>query len=410
MNSEENYISLLDLQTLLKRGISNIFPRAVKVSAEITSVSRKTNGHCYLELCQSGERGIPVAKARAVIWRRTFEQIMPNFYKVVQSEVQVGMKILADVRVSYHEVYGLSLNIDYIYPEYTLDSKIGEHALERQKTIERLEKEGLMELQKRVPTAELPYKLAVISAEGAAGLGDFSRHLLNNEYGFVFKPVLFSCSMQGESCPPSICEAFDSINEGYELRGEEYDAVLILRGGGSELDLSCFDDYKMAKAIALCPFPVYTAIGHERDFHVADMIARDYYKTPTALADAIVESFMAEDERISSFSSRLLLAFNNKIASMESTLALAKSQMRSALRSRLDSLSSSLDMYQMRLDSADPRKILKRGYALALDSSGKVLKEMGNLSKDDQMRIMFSDGTVWTKVVDLKSNNAEEKI
>ena len=278
--------------------------------------------------------------------------------------VHEGKVILVEAQVSYSELYGLTVVINDIDPEYS----VGVKELERQKTIERLQKEGLMGLQSELSLPALPYRLAVISAEDAAGYRDFMRHLHENPYGFVFATDLFPALMQGASAPGSIIAALDAIME----CGTEYDAVLVLRGGGSKLDLSCFDDYDLAAAIAQYPLPVLTAVGHDQDHHVADMVAYEYVKTPTALADFFLEIYEDEDARLSSYLTRMRLAFTNRIALME----------------------SALNVLQARIAGADPRRILERGYALALDGSGKVMKGTAGRSKGDRMSVMFADGTL----------------
>ena len=204
------------------------------------------------------------------------------------------------------------------------------------------------------------------------------RHLHENPYGFVFSTDLFPALMQGAGCPASIIEALDAIAES----GEAYDAVLILRGGGSKLDLACFDDYSLAAVIAQYPLPVLTAIGHDQDYHVADMVAHTFVKTPTALADFFLEIYEDEDARLSQFMSRMRLAFGNRIALME----------------------SALNVLQARIKGADPRRILERGYALALDGDGKVMKGTAGRSKGDRVSVMFSDGRLDCTVSDVIPN------
>lgn len=426
----DSYVDLVTLQNTLKEGIKRIIPNSVRVCAEVSSVSRKPNGHCYIEMSQT-ENGRLLAKARAIIWRTTYERLMPRFYQVNNSELRPGMKVLVDVKANYHEVYGLSFYIDNINPEFTLKSTLGERELERRRTIEKLTKEGLIDLQKQLERPVLPYKLAVISANGAAGLGDFLRHIGNNEYGFVFSPVLFPSVMQGAGSPPSICAALAEINDAYQYDEHAYDAILILRGGGSELDLACFDDYEMAKSIALSNFPVYTAIGHDRDFHVADMVASAHFKTPTALADELISCFMSEDERLSTYSSRLQIAFLNKVSKKESKIDLLESRINNGLQrkvlgmesnlniltqriknvlyQRLNLMDSSINMLESRIKSADPRGILKRGYVLTLSPSGAVMKKATDTKKGDNVRIMFADGVIHATVDDVEVKKVEVK-
>lgn len=360
---EPAYIDLADLQNALRECLEEGFPDRVWVRSEVSSMQVKANGHCYLELSQSDERGI-VAKARAVIWRSRYTMLSQYFLQATGSAIKAGMTLLMKVQVSYSEVYGLTLVVEDLDAGFTL----GEAELQRRRTIARLEEEGLMDLQKGLEPAALPYRLAVISAADAAGFGDFRRHLEENEYGFVFEVELFEATMQGDGAPESISDALDAV----QTSGLRYDAILIMRGGGSALDLACFDDYSLCFAIAGCPIPVYTAIGHDRDSHVADMVAYRSVKTPTALADLFIDAFGAEDERISSYGSRLRMAFSARISSMESSVAVLES----------------------RIHSADPRNVLSRGYSLVTDAAGVVVKSAEGLRPGDRIRILFKDNSI----------------
>lgn len=365
----ENYIDLYELQTRLKNGVESVFPGKVWLKAEISAVKARPAGHCYLELSQSSETGI-LAKAQAVIWSSKFRLLAPFFKSVTGSDLTEGMNVLVQVSVNFSQLYGLTLVIDDIDPSFT----IGEKEQLRRQTIERLEKEGLMDLQKELAMPVLPYRLAVISAPDAAGYRDFTRHLSGNEYGFVFCPELYPAVMQGSSAPSSIISALESIS----ASGVRYDMVLIMRGGGARLDLACYDDYGLAAAIARFPVPVFTAVGHDQDHHVCDMVAYGYLKTPTAMADELVGCYADEDARLLSFASRLKLAFLNKIHSMEARV----------------------QMLETRIRSADPRNILQRGYVLALDSSGVPLKRASDRACGDRLSLMFSDGTLECEVLE----------
>lgn len=368
---EHEFTDLLELQESIRTGLEDLFPDRIWVRAEIASISVKAGGHCYLDLSQSGPSGT-VAKARATIWRNRYAMLSSFFTASTGSPLMAGMTVLVRVQVSFSELYGLSLDIDDIDPGFTL----GQKEAERRRTIARLEAEGLMDAQKALPASPLPYRLAVISAQTAAGYGDFRKHLDSNEFGFVFHTDLFEAAMQGPTAPPSIIEAIDII----ESSALPYDAILIIRGGGSALDLDCFDDYDLCRRIAQCRIPILTAIGHDRDHHVADMVAFEFVKTPTALADLFLDCYMAEDERISSYSGRLRLAFVSKV---------------NALTSRLDLLSS-------RIHGADPRIILSRGYLLATDADGVVMKSARGASPGGHISILFPDGTIDCEVKEVK--------
>ncbi|MBO4566124.1 MAG: exodeoxyribonuclease VII large subunit, partial [Bacteroidales bacterium] len=203
---EEDYLELLELQALIREGVEEALPGSVRVRAEIASIQRRSNGHCYLELCESGPRG-PVAKARAVIWRSAWEPIAAKFSEATGGTLHEGLSLIFQVSVSYSELYGLSLIVEDI----DVGAVLGEAELARRRTIERLTQEGLMDLQKELTLPDVPYSIAVISAPDAAGYGDFRRHLLENEYGFSFAITLFPATMQGDSAPASIASALDNV-------------------------------------------------------------------------------------------------------------------------------------------------------------------------------------------------------
>ena len=360
---EKEFIDLLEFQSRLKQGIECLFPSKIWVKAEVSAVKARNGGHCYLELSQSDAFGL-TAKANAVIWASKYRFIAPYFESVTGSPLSEGMSVLVEVQANYSQIYGFTLVINDIDPEFS----IGVKELERQKTIERLGREGLLDLQKQLRLSLLPRRLAVISAEDAAGYRDFMRHLHENPYGFDIETVLYPALMQGVDCPSSIVAAMDAVLDG----GEGYDAVLILRGGGSKLDLACFDDYGLAAVIAQYPIPVLTAVGHDQDFHVCDMVAHEYVKTPTALADFILAMYEDEDARLSSFQTRVRLAFSNRIAVMEAALT----------------------VLQTRICAADPRRVIERGYALVLDADGRVMKGVSASKVGDKVSMMFADGAL----------------
>lgn len=360
---EKDAIDLLTLQKILRAGIEEMLPGKVWVKAEIASASVKAGGHCYLDLTQDDGTGT-LARARAVIWRSRYGVLASYFQQATGGPIKAGITVLVRVQINYSELYGLSLVIDDIDAQ----TSIGEKELARRRVVERLSAEGLLEKQKSLQMSPLPYSIAIISAPGAAGLGDFLNHLQANAYGFAFSTTLFDAVMQGESAPASICDAFERV----ECSDARFDVVLLLRGGGSASDLECFDDYDIAFAIANCPIPVYTAIGHDKDFHVADMAAYAYVKTPTALADEMIDAFAMEDERVESYVRRLRVAFLLKIQQME----------------------SKVDALAQRIAAADPRRLLERGYTLVCDSSGVVMKSAAGVQPGDKIKVMLADASL----------------
>ena len=373
---EKNVIDLFTLQTEVRQSLESSFPARVWVRAEVSAVKVRGGGHCYLELSQSDESGL-VAKASAIIWASRFRVLGPYFESVAGSQLQPGITVLLRVQVNYSQLYGLSLIVDDIDASCTL----GEKEKERLATIERLKKEGLLDRQKSLEMTALPYRLAVVSAPDAAGYRDFERHLKGNAYGFVLETVLYEAVMQGASAPESISDALKAAASAEK----PFDAVLVLRGGGSNLDLSCFDDYRLASAIATCPVPILTAVGHDQEFHICDMVAWRYVKTPTALADTFIEIYADEDQYISSFAGRLKTAFLNKISLM----------------------GSRVEVLESRIAGADPRSILSRGYALVVDDGGVVMKNAAGHSAGDNVKVMFADGTLDCRVTGIQLKQEE---
>ena len=397
MSMDKDFIDLLALQSILKEGVESLFPNRIWVRAEVSAVKARSGGHCYLELSQSDEKGL-VAKTNAIIWSSRYRFIAPYFESVTGSPLKEGMVILVQVQVNYSELYGMSLIVNDIDPEYS----VGVKEQERLKTIERLHKEGLMGLQKELELPLLPYDLAVISAEDAAGYRDFMRHLSGNPYGFEVNPVLFPALMQGVDCPASIISALDLIMED----DRPWDAVLILRGGGAKLDLACYDDYQLAAVIAQYPLPVLTAIGHDQDYHVCDMVAHEYLKTPTALADYILDIYEGEDERLSSLETRVRLAVSNRIYREEALLDSLAARVRGGFALKIAAMESALQVLQTRIEAADPRLILERGYALATDSRGVVLKGVEGRKVGDNVSVYFADGSMDCDVVAVRASGS----
>lgn len=382
---EKEFLDLLQFQSRLKEGVECLFPNRLWLRAEVSSIKARPGGHCWLELSQSDDTGL-VAKASAVVWSSKFRFIAPYFESVTGSPLQEGMVILVEIQVSYSQLYGLSLIINDIDPEYTLGLK----ELERQRTIARLQSEGLIGLQKELDLPVLPYRLAVISAEDAAGFRDFVKHLEENPYGFKMQVTLFPALMQGAECPGSIVSALDSVLES----DEPYDLVLIMRGGGSKLDLACYDDYELSAVIAQFPLPVFTAIGHDQDYHVCDMVAYSYLKTPTALADELISIYEDEDAALTSFVSRIRLAAAAKISAAESRIDMLKARLLSLMAMKIAQHEAALKVMEARIAAADPRRLLERGYVLALDGDGVVIKSAAGRKTGDNVVLMFPDGSL----------------
>ena len=428
------YIDLLELQTCIKESVAEAFPDRFWVRAEIASYSPRSNGHCYLDLAQS-RGGKPVAQIRAMIWKWHYVRLKTYFEDLAGQPLQAGITVLVKVQVSYSELFGISLFIEDIDPAFTL----GEQALERKRTIERLQKDGYMEMQQELALPDVPRRLAIITSKTAAGYQDFRHHLLDNPEGYAFELQLFEALMQGEQAPASVADALE------EAAGQAFDAILILRGGGSEMDLQCFDDENLAIAIATCPVPVVTAIGHDKDVHIADMVAHQAVKTPTALADLFLDAVRQREEdalalgrRIGAAAQRLVSreelrlkgadaavqrAGRGRIGQLELQLQRslgrivsgltrkwadtarladqAAPRLKFAAHARLSEEISRVALKEAVISSSDPRKILSLGYVLVTGGDNKVLKTVDKVHVGDRIGVRFSDGslTAWVDEV-----------
>ncbi len=438
---DRHYIDLLELQSRIKESIADAFPGRYWVKAEIASWSPRANGHCYLSLTQS-RGGKSVAEARAVIWKWNYPTLKALFEEQTGQSLQAGITVLVRVQVNFSELYGISLYIDDIDTSFTL----GQQALERKRNIERLQKDGYMDMQKELALPDLPYRLAVITSHTAAGYQDFRNHLLNNPEGYAFQLDLYEALMQGEQAPASIMAALE------EAAGEGYDAILILRGGGSELDLACFDDYELAIAIATCPVPVITAIGHDKDVHIADMVAHNSVKTPTALADLFLEAYEAQDALIDRLGQRIATAAQRLVNRQELRLGNAEAAIGRAIQRRLGALelllqrsvariskgllhkyadvarlsdaaahrikfaavakvsaeTSRVALKEALIGASDPRKILGLGYVLVTGKDNKVLKTVDRVAVGDRIGVRFSDGSLTAKVDEIYSDKINQ--
>jgi exodeoxyribonuclease VII large subunit len=278
-------ISLFELNRIIKETLEFHLEPEYWIIAEIAELSIARQGHAYLDLVEKQGNQI-TTKVRANIWSYSFRGISSRFKSITGQELKSGMKILVQATVSYHELYGLSLTIRDIDPNYT----IGERARIKQEIIGKLEADGMMELNKRWDLPVVPQKIAIISSSTAAGFGDFINQLDENRYGYCIHFQLFQATLQGKDAPETLVQAFRNIKKAHEK--EKFDTLVLIRGGGAQLDLDCFDDYDLAIEIATCPIPVITGIGHERDETIADLVAHTKMKTPTAAAEFILSGFM----------------------------------------------------------------------------------------------------------------------
>lgn len=334
-------LSLHELHQQIREELELAFPESYWVVAEIAQVSPdRRKGHCYLTLVDKGDdpRGQMLAQARATIWSARFQMLGRYFKEKTGQPLKAGLKILFQANVRFHELYGLSLDIVNIDPNYT----IGDLARQRQETLKRLEAEGLLQANKEKELTLVPQRLAVISSATAAGYQDFIHQLRNNTFGYTFETTLFPASVQGNEAPASVKKAMALVAR-YQDR---FDAIVIIRGGGSQTDLSCFDDYVIAAAIGHSPLPVLTGIGHERDESIADLVAHTRLKTPTAVANFLIDRFRSAEEHVEGlfdsirmFSSQQLKLTDDKLERISLKLSnLTKDYLQSG-REKLEQLS-----------------------------------------------------------------------
>ena len=291
-------LSLLELNGLVKRSLEQCLPDEYWIQAELSDVRSNTTGHCYLEFVQKDSRSNTLlAKARGMIWSNVYRLLKSYFEETTGQPFTSGIKVLVKVTVQFHELYGYSLTVLDIDPTYT----IGDMARRRREILLQLEEEGVLTLNKELEVPVLPQRIAVISSATAAGYGDFCHQLQHNSSGYYFYTELFPALMQGNQVEDSVLAALDRINS----RVNEFDVVVIIRGGGATSDLSGFDTYLLAASCAQFPLPIITGIGHERDDTVLDSVAHTRVKTPTAAAELLIQRMDEATEQLEMLSVQL---------------------------------------------------------------------------------------------------------
>ena len=400
-------LTLVELNGLVRGAIENALPEEYWVEAEL-SECREHGGHCYMELIEKDERSAtPVARASAKCWRQTWVMVKPYFERTTGQQLRAGMKVLLRVYAQFHEAYGFSWIVSDIDPTYTL----GDMARKRQEIIRQLKEEGVFDLQRELHIPTFAKRIAVISAEHAAGYGDFCRQLEDNDYGFKFDVTLFPAIMQGEQVEASVV---DALNEIYQ-HISDFDVVCILRGGGATADLSGFDTLALAENVAQFPLPIITGIGHERDESILDMISNTRVKTPTAAAALLTDNLLRVLERLDDAGQRLSYAVNQRINSQKArmatlttlipTLALrmvsdqrhrietTKSRLPIAIERRLTNQKHLLESLSLKLQGFDPQLLLSRGYSITL-KDGRAVRDPQQLKPGDEIETRVEKGTI----------------
>lgn len=390
MTSSENPLSLAALNAMVRSAIEQQLPMRYWVTGELSEVRATSVGHCYIELIERNEAtGDISAKARGTIWSRVYSLLRPYFLEQTGRDFSVGLKVLIQVSVNFHEVYGFSLDVCDIEPAYT----IGDMARQRLLIVQRLTDEGVIDLNKELPFPLLPKRIAVISSASAAGYGDFCDQLNGNPYGFTFRVELFPSPMQGSRVEEGIISALDAIARDTE----EWDVVVIIRGGGATSDLSCFDTYDLANNCAQFPLPIVTGIGHQRDDTLLDIVAHTRVKTPTAAAELLIHSMLVQADKIAGFCRAIPEAVSRRIADERRRVDMLVQHLPVSVAMMLQQQRHKLDIWEQQLQASSPERILAKGYTLTL-CDGRIIRSASQLSPSKEIVTRFSDGEVASTV------------
>lgn len=426
---EAQPLTLYELNQMVGEVISLSMPDDYWVEAEL-SEAREVRGHCYMELVQKDLFGnTPVARASAKCWKSTWMLIRPRFERVTGQQLHAGMKVMLKVRADFHAAYGFSWIVSDIDPTYTM----GDMARRRQEIVNQLQQEGVFDLQKELEIPMFAQRIAVVSSENAAGYGDFCNQLADNEYGFVFRTRLFPAIMQGEQVEQSVIAALNRINE----MVDDFDVVVIIRGGGATADLSGFDTLALAENVANFPLPIITGIGHDRDESVLDMVSHTRVKTPTAAAAFLIDHLAEVNARIDDCLSDIVACVNRRmemermrLERLSGKIPLMFSLAKSRQMARLDGFSACLaasckehllraahhvdvlasaipsavqqrmmkerhriDLMEQRAKALDPSLLLKRGFSITMHE-GKVVRDASTLNEGDKLETRLENGWV----------------
>ncbi|MDD6009277.1 MAG: exodeoxyribonuclease VII large subunit [Prevotellaceae bacterium] len=422
-------ITLYELNSLVRQTIEIGLPKSYWVEAEISEL-RENGGHCYLELIEKDKRyNTPIAKASARCWRQTWGMVKPYFENTTGQQLRAGMKVLIEVYAQFHEAYGFSWIISDIDPNYTL----GDMARKRQEIIKRLKEEGVFDLNKQLDLPLFSQRIAVISSKSAAGYGDFANQLYGNQYGYYFEAELFAATMQGEDVERSIIKALNAIND----RCDDFDCVVIIRGGGATSDMSGFDALELAENVANFPLPIITGIGHDRDECILDMVSHTRVKTPTAAAALLIDNLNTAErriddarQRIANLTSRKMEVEKLRLSRLAERLPALFGSVKDKQEARLDILQERLfrlaeirlsncenivgqlekkisltaehllmvekhrlELLEGRAQNLDPQLLLRRGYSITL-VGGKALRDPSQVKQGDKIETRLEKGTI----------------
>lgn len=412
---QHHHFSLLELNRLVRTTIEDTLCEQYWLEAEIGQIG-ENNGHCYLEFIQKVEgHNTPVARAKAKCWRNVWGSVRPYFEHTTGQTLTLGMKVLVLVHPDFHEAFGFSWIVDDIDPRFTL----GDMARRRQEIIRQLKAEGVFDLNRELPLPLFTQRIAVISSSTAAGYGDFCRQLEENKRGFRFSVTLYESLMQGEGVERGIISALDKIN----AHIDDYDCVVIIRGGGATSDMSGFDSLLLAENVANFPLPVITGIGHDRDECILDMVSHTRVKTPTAAAAFLIDrleqvarriddaadritSYVQhrmeiEKMRLSRAAERIPILFSLVKSKQENKMETLNQRIASAVQRLIDRRRHTLDILEQRTKSLDPTLLLQRGYTITL-VNGHALRSPSAVKPGDIIVTRLADGMVKSTVNETK--------
>ena len=382
---QSHHFSLYALNALVHEAVSNALPDEYWVEAELAEC-RERNGHCYMELVEKDERSnSPIAKASAKCWRQTWTLLHATFLRATGQPLRAGMKVLLRVYPQFHEAYGFSWIVSDIDPTYT----IGDLARRRQEIIKTLKAQGVFDLQRELRLSPFAQRIAVISAESAAGYGDFCRQLLDNEYNLQFHTELFPAIMQGERVEQSVIQELNLINN----RIDDFDAVVIIRGGGATSDMSGFDTLPLAENVANFPLPIITGIGHDRDECVLDMVSHTRVKTPTAAATLLITHLCNTLQQVADAENVIAHYALDRLQRHRLQLEHITTLLPHLAQRLMTEAHHSLERIQLKLEGYDPQLLLQRGYSITIHN-GQIVKSPQDVKSGDEIETRLKQGTI----------------
>lgn len=379
-------LSISQLTEQIKLVLENELQPVYWVVGELADFRQAPQGHVYFELVEKHGNQV-LAKIRSNLWQFTYRSVAAKFESVTGTSLKNGMKVLAQVSVSYHPVFGLSVNVKDIDPSFSL----GERARVRQETIDRLTQEGLIRLNGQLPLPKVIQRIAVISSATAAGYGDFVNQLEHNPYGYRVYHRLFNSLMQGNEAVNSLLTALENVES--ENPKEAFDAVVIIRGGGAQLDLDCFDDYRLAAQIAKSPLPIFTGIGHERDETIADLVAHTRLKTPTAVAEFLLSGFREFEENLGLALQRIDRATRSRLKEEDQKIHQLAIRVRSLATQKISLENEKVNTYFKRIEQSS--KSVSRYATLQLDGIEKnLMKAFDRFLKKEEEKLFHLEAII----------------